>query len=238
MPVLDIKELQVGVMGQLRHLVIVSIAIALVLAACDSQTGARVPTTTGSDPITTPLGTGGSPTPAIDEHSEGADEPDKLPGLADNLPSIEQVSSIMDMHLSEEEVNVDLSQAFEHTEDEHLAEYVTAGFIGPMDVGAVGIDLAEYTTAEAASDVYKQITEMGLNADNDEGRVIVESLDGADAATGVVFQASEGNDFVVTGVVIHKERVVAFITVLSHDEDGRHEQAGALAEELFRRLTQ
>jgi hypothetical protein len=127
---------------------------------------------------------------------------------------------------------------FEHVDWEEFVQGVSASYLGTRDEGFVVIDLAEYTTTEAAAEIYEQIWNIEFMRPGEDGTVVFETVDNADAAKGVVYPPSAGEEFTATGVILRSGRVVAVITVLSHEEDGRQQQAGALAEELIRGLTQ
>jgi hypothetical protein len=206
-----------------RTLKFFGIGILLSTVACG-------PSVDTSDPTATP--------PAIEDVAEPTDHPADLPDLADGLLSLEEVASIMEMNLTEEEVYPDLSQAFEHADTTHLTEYVTAIYRGTMEEGGVMIDLAAYENPEAASEIFNQIAESEMESADDEATVVFESVEGADAAQGIVYPPSEGNEFTVTGIVLRSGPVIAFITVLSHDEDGRHVRARELAVDVVRKLNE
>jgi hypothetical protein len=221
------------------------IGILLSTAACGPSTDSNDSTATGEpterslQPTVTMPAAISSPTP-VDEEDEEDDDPlfvsEDLPAIAAILPSLEEVAQIMEMNLIKEgETYPGPTLPFEHVDWEDFVQGVSASYLGIKDEGFVTIDLAEYLTAEAAAEVNGQM-EMESNRFLDEGTVVFESVDGADAAQGIVFPPSEKNEFTVTEIMLRSGKVVAVIGVFSHHEDGRHVQARELAVEVVRKL--
>jgi hypothetical protein len=225
----------------LRFLVI---GFLLSTAACGPSAGTSDPTATDEptesslQPTVTMPAAISSPTPEDEEVDDPLFTSEDLPAIAAILPSIEEVAQIMEMNLIEQgETYPGPVLPFEHVDSEGFVQGVSTSYLGIGDEGFVMIDLAEYSTAEAAGEVYGQM-ELESNRFLDEGTMVFESVDGADAAQGVVFPPSEENEFTVTEIIFRSGQVVTVIGVFSHDEDGRHVQARLLAVEVVRKLNE
>jgi hypothetical protein len=219
------------------------IGIMLLTTACsysvDRQDTTRTHRATESavQPTVTMPVASNSPTPADEEIDDSMFVSEELPEIAAVLPSLEEVAQIMEMDLFEEgETYAGPALPFEHTNWAHFVDGVSTSYLGSMDEGDVGIDLGRYTNSEAAIEVYGQIRDIEFLRPENEGTVVFESIDGADAALGVVYPPSEWNEFTVTGILFRTERIVVVVTVFSLETHGHQEQARHLAEELVRRV--
>jgi hypothetical protein len=227
-----------------RTLKLLIIGILLSMAACGPSADTSDPTATGEptegslQPTVTISATISSPTPVDEEVDDPLFVSEDLPAIAAILPSLEEVAQIMEMNLIKEgETYPGPTLPFEHVDWEDFVQGVSTSYLGVRDEGFVVIELAEYSTTEAAAEVYGQM-EMESNRFLDEGMMVFESVDGADAAQGVVFPPTEGDEFTVTEIMLRSGQVLTVIGVFSHDEEGRHVQARRLAVEIVRELNQ
>jgi hypothetical protein len=136
------------------------------------------------------------------------------------LPTLYEVNRITGLELSEADFRHDLSQLFEHVDLSALTSKYLTRYRGD-DAGVI-VQLALFTTADAAASAYAQIHIDRVGTELDVSGI-------GDAATGRVAPPSEGNPFVTTIMLVRVDRALIGVTVLSHDPEGLPERTRELA---------